>query len=203
MSYRIAIFACGFAIYKDGAVFPRPGLARVPHVQHMGTMDESWARASPPSSMAMVGQLGGGSTKHLSGLGSRGLRPRAFEPRSSTGAVRGSLRCGAPMVGSPSWQGRGDESPRPPRRGDRSFLMFFFCRSGLRCAMCFRFCVLGLIISRLLAAVSRFLYSRLPLPLPAVIEYSLASRSLTGMCVWRRNQRSQRSQYHFSSFEHL
>ena len=99
-------------------------------------MDESWARASPPSSMAMVGQLGGGSTKHLSGLGSRGLRPRAFEPRSSTGAVRGGLsprrghRCGAPMVGSPSWQGRGDESPRPPRRGDRSFLVPLG-RSGL------------------------------------------------------------------------
>jgi hypothetical protein len=41
-------------IYKDGAVFPRPGLAGVPHVQHMGTMNVSWAPASPPSSMAMV-----------------------------------------------------------------------------------------------------------------------------------------------------
>jgi len=56
-------------IYKDGAVFPRPGLAGVPHVQHMGTMNESWAPASPPSGMAMVGQPGGGPTKHLSGLG--------------------------------------------------------------------------------------------------------------------------------------
>ena len=56
-------------IYKDGAVFPRPGLAEVPHVQHMGTMDVSWAFTSPPSGMAMVGQPGGGPIKHLSGLG--------------------------------------------------------------------------------------------------------------------------------------
>ena len=55
--------------YKDGAVFPRPGLAGVPHVQHMGTMNESWAATSPPSGMAMVGQPGGGPIKHLSGLG--------------------------------------------------------------------------------------------------------------------------------------
>ena len=115
-------------IYKDGAVFPRPGLAGVPHVQHMGTMDVSWARASPPSSMAMVGQLGGGPTKHLSGLGAQVVSPGPSNPapqRGRSGGLSplGGRRCGAPMVGSSSWQGRGDGSPRPPRRGDRSFLM--------------------------------------------------------------------------------
>ena len=115
-------------IYKDGAVFPRPGLARVPHVQHMGTMDVSWARASPPSSMAMVGQLGGGPTKHLSGLGAQVVSPGPSNPapqRGRSGGLSplGGRRCGAPMVGSSSWQGRGDGSPRPPRRGDRSILM--------------------------------------------------------------------------------
>ena len=64
-----AVVTRSISIYKDGAVFPRPGLAEVPHVQHMGTMNESWAPASPPSGMAMVGQPGGGPTKHLSGLG--------------------------------------------------------------------------------------------------------------------------------------
>ena len=59
----------GIYIYKDGAVFPRPGLAGVSHVQHMGTMNVSWAFTSPPSGMAMVGQPGGGPIKHLSGLG--------------------------------------------------------------------------------------------------------------------------------------
>ena len=141
--------------------------------------------------MAMVGQPGGGPIKHLSGLGAVGGFARAFEPRSSTGAVRGSLSGVGPLWWGAPPGGGGGVRPRPPRRGDRSFLMFFFCRSGLRGTMCYRFCVLGLIISRLLAAVSRFLYWWLPLPLPTVIEYSLASRSLTGMCVWRRNQRSQ------------
>ena len=35
-------------MYEDGAVFPRPGSAEVPHVQHMGrTMSVSWAFTSP------------------------------------------------------------------------------------------------------------------------------------------------------------
>ena len=85
-------------VYKDGAVFPRPGLAEVPHVQHMGTMDVSWAPTSPPSGMAMVGQPGGGPIKHLSGLGALVGFARAFEPRSSTGAVRGSLPGGVTGV---------------------------------------------------------------------------------------------------------
>ena len=90
---------------KDGSVFPRPGLAEVPHVQHMGTMNESWAFTSPPSGMAMVGQPGGGPIKHLSGLGALVGFARAFEPRSSTGAVRGSLS----PEGSPVWGPYGGE----------------------------------------------------------------------------------------------
>ena len=43
----------------------------------------------------------------------------------------------------------------------------------------------------LLATASRFLHWWLPLPPPAVIEYSLAFRSLAGVRVWRRNQCSQ------------
>ena len=97
-------------LYKDGSVFPRPGLAEVPHVQHMGTMNVSWAFTSPPSGMAMVGQPGGGPTKHLSGLGALVGFARAFEPRSSTGAVRGSLPEGVTGVG-PLWWG----APRRPK----------------------------------------------------------------------------------------
>jgi hypothetical protein len=156
---------------KDGAVFPRPGLARVPHVQHMGTMDESWARASPPSSMAMVGQLGGGSTKHLSGLGSRGLRPRAFEPRSSTGAVRGgSLPGGVTGVG-PLWWGA------PPGRGEGTSPLAPHV-GGTGPSLCSFSVAPGCVVLRVsvlrnrfeyftpphLAAVSRFLYWWLPLP---------------------------------------
>jgi len=100
-------------IYKDGAVFPRPGLAEVPHVQHMGTMDVSWAFTSPPSGMAMVGQPGGGPIKHLSGLGAVGGFARAFEPRSSTGAVRGSLS----PEGSPVWGPYGGEPLLAGARG--------------------------------------------------------------------------------------
>ena len=101
------------SIYKDGAVFPRPGLAGVPHVQHMGTMDVSWAATSPPSGMAMVGQPGGGPTKHLSGLGALVGFARAFEPRSSTGAVRGSLS----PEGSPVWGPYGGEPLLAGARG--------------------------------------------------------------------------------------
>ena len=110
-------------IYKDGSVFPHPGLAEVPHVQHMGTMNVSWAFTSPPSGMAMVGQPGGGPIKHLSGLGSRCLRPGLRTPLLNGGGPGGlsprrGRRCGAPMVGSPSWQsGAGGRVPSPPRRG--------------------------------------------------------------------------------------
>ena len=58
--------------------------------------------------------------------------PAPQRGRSGGLSPRRGHRCGAPMVGSPSWQGRGDESPRPPRRGDRSFLMSPG-RSGLCC----------------------------------------------------------------------
>ena len=101
------------SIYKDGAVFPRPGLAEVPHVQHMGTMNVSWAFTSPPSGMAMVGQPGGGPIKHLSGLGALVGFARAFEPRSSTGAVRGSLS----PEGSPVWGPYGGEPLLAGARG--------------------------------------------------------------------------------------
>ena len=173
-------------------------------------MNASWARASPPSSMAMVGQLGGGSTKHLSGLGSRGLRPRAFEPRSSTGAVRGgSLPGGVTGVG-PLWWGA------PPGRGEGTSPLAPHV-GGTGPSLCSFSVAPGCVVRRvsvlrnrfdcftpaLLAAVSRFLHWWLPLPPPAVIEYSLAFRSLAGMRVWRRNQRSQFVFYHFSSFEHL
>ena len=100
-------------MYKDGAVFPRPGLAEVPHVQHMGTMNVSWAFTSPPSGMAMVGQPGGGPIKHLSGLGALVGFARAFEPRSSTGAVRGSLS----PEGSPVWGPYGGEPLLAGARG--------------------------------------------------------------------------------------
>ena len=71
-------------LYKDGAVFPRPGLAGVPHVQHMGTMNVSWARpASPPSGMAMVGQPGGASPL-LYQLGIRPPQTLATEAYSPT-----------------------------------------------------------------------------------------------------------------------
>ena len=70
--------------------------------------------------------------------------------------------------------------------------MFFFCCYGLRCR---RVPVLrnrfDYFSPPLLAAVPRFLHWWLPLPPPAVIEYSLAFRSLAGMRVRRRNQRSQ------------
>ena len=109
-------------------------------------MNVSWAFTSPPSGMAMVGQPGGGPIKHLSGLGSRCLRPRAFEPRSSTGAVRGgSLPGGVAGVGPLWWgappgsRGRRDGSPRPPSGGYRPFLMSLG-RSGLRCMIVFPFC---------------------------------------------------------------
>jgi hypothetical protein len=80
-------------------------LAGVPHVQHMGSMNASWAPASPPSSMAMVGQLGRGATKHLLGLGARWLRPGLLTPghgsrvsglaRSSCGGWVSGLRAPA------------------------------------------------------------------------------------------------------------
>ena len=58
--------------------------------------------------------------------------PAPQRGRSGGLSPLGGRRCGAPMVGSSSWQGRGDGSPRPPRRGDRSFLMSPG-RSGLCC----------------------------------------------------------------------
>ena len=141
-------------------------------------MDESWARASPPSSMAMVGQLGGGSTKHLSGLGSRGLRPRAFEPRSSTGAVRGgSLPGGVTGVG-PLWWGA------PPGRGEGTSPLAPHV-GGTGPSLCSFSVAPGCVVLRVsvlrnrfeyftpphLAAVSRFLYWWLPLPRARVIPF--------------------------------
>ena len=51
--------------------------------------------------------------------------PAPQRGRSGGLSPLGGRRCGAPMVGSPSWRGRGDGSPRPPRRGDRSILYHF------------------------------------------------------------------------------
>ena len=66
--------------YKNGAVFPRPGLAEVPHVQHMGTMNESWAFTSPPSGVAMVGQPARAEGR-LIPLPDPGISRRALSPR--------------------------------------------------------------------------------------------------------------------------
>ena len=122
---------CRRCIYKDGAVFPRPGLAEVPHVQHMGTMDVSWAFTSPPSGMAMVGQPGGGPIKHLSGLGAVGGFARAFEPRSSTGAVRGSLSGVGPLWWGAPPGGGGGVRPRPPTSGGQvlPYVLFLSLRA--------------------------------------------------------------------------
>ena len=161
--------------------------------------------------MAMVGQPGGGPIKHLSGLGALVGFARAFEPRSSTGAVRGSLPGGVTGVGPLWWgapPGRGEgTSPLAPHIGGTGPSSFSFSVAP------------GCVVRRVpvlrnrfyyfppppLAAVSRFLHWWLPLPPPAVIEYSLAFRSLAGMRVRRRNQRSQFvvRQYerdHFSCF---
>ena len=87
-THTVTAHAHTHTAFKDGSVFPHPGLAEVPHVQHMGTMNVSWACASPPSSMAMVGQPGGGPINPLPdpGISSRAqstpctLRP-ATAPR--------------------------------------------------------------------------------------------------------------------------
>ena len=83
------------------------------------------------------GPAGRGGDEASIGVGGiSGLRPGLRTPLLNGGgpgvSPRRGHRYGAPMVGSPSWQGRGDESPRPPRRGDRSFLMSLG-RSGLCC----------------------------------------------------------------------
>ena len=142
------------------------------------------------------------------GWGHRGLRPRAFEPRSSTGAVRGgSLPGGVAGVG-PLWWGA------PPGRGEGTSPLAPHV-GGTGPSLCSFSVAPGCVVRRVsvlrnrfdcfspppLAAVSRP-SRRLPLPPPAVVEYSLAFRSLAGMRVRRRNQRSQFVFYHSSGFEH-
>ena len=104
-------------IYKDGAVFPRPGLAGVPHVQHMGTMNESRIMAQgsciAPLGHGYGGPAGRGADEASIGVGGIGGLARAFEPRSSTGAVRGSLS----PEGSPVWGPYGGEPLLAGARG--------------------------------------------------------------------------------------
>ena len=86
-------------------------------------MNESWAATSPPSGMAMVGQPGGGPIKHLSGLGTRCLRPGLRTPLLNGGGPGGALSPG----GSPVWGpyggepllavGGGGTAPSPPVGG--------------------------------------------------------------------------------------
>ena len=45
---------CPSVLFKDGAVFPRAGLAGVLHVQHMGTMDVAWGSWSGPGTWLLA-----------------------------------------------------------------------------------------------------------------------------------------------------
>ena len=92
-------------IYKDGAVFPRPGLAGVPHVQHMGTMDVSWAFTSPPPrAWLWWASRAEGRLSIYRGWGHRGLRPGLRTPLLNGGGPGVSLPAGVTGVG-PLWWG--------------------------------------------------------------------------------------------------
>ena len=143
------------------------------------------------------GPAGRGADEASIGVGGiSGLRPGLRTPLLNGGGPGVSLPGGVTGVGPLWWgapPGRGEgTSPLAPHVGGTGpSLCSFSVAPG---------CVVRVSVLRsrfdcftppLLAAVSRFLHRWLPLPPPAVIEYSLAFRSLAGMRVRRRNQRSQ------------
>ena len=151
----------------------------------------------PPRAWLWWASRAGGRRSIYRGWGDRGSCPGLRTPLLNGGGPGVSLPGGVTGVG-PLWWGA------PPGRGEGTSPLAPHV-GGTGPSLCSFSVAPGCVVRRVpvlrnrfyyftpppLAAVSRFLHWWLPLPPPAVIEYSLAFRSLAGMRVRRRNQRSQ------------